>query len=55
MIIDKKGIDEFFNVKPAFRKTEKYTFPFFFFIAIFMTNFILNVSFIVSQNYKQDQ
>jgi hypothetical protein len=51
MIIDKRGIEEFFNIKTPYRKIGKYTFPYFFLIGVFLINYLLNVSFVVFRHF----
>lgn len=51
MIIDKRGIEEFFNIKTPYRSIGKYTFPFFFLIVLFLINFLLNVSFVLFRHF----
>ena len=53
MIIDKQGIEEFFNIKTPYRKIGKYTLPYYFLVILFLTNFILNVSFVLFQHFPQ--
>lgn len=50
MIVDKGGLDELLNIKNPFRKIGKRTFPFYFFLVVFFTNYALNVSFIVTHH-----
>jgi hypothetical protein len=53
MIIDKQGIEEFFNIKTPYRKIGKYTLPYYFLVILFLTNFILNLSFVLFQHFPQ--
>jgi ankyrin repeat protein len=52
MIIDKAGIEELLNIKNPFRKIGKRTFPFYFFLAAFFINYLLNVSFVISSHFS---
>jgi len=54
MIIDKRGIEELFNIKTPYRKIGKVTFPFYFLLILFLTNYILNVSFVLFQHFPQN-
>lgn len=47
MIIDKRGIEELFNIKTPYRMVGKVTFPFYFLLVLYLTNYILNVSFVL--------
>ena len=53
MIVDKKGMEEFFNIKTPYRKIGKFTLPFYFLIILYLTNFILNVSFVLFQHFPK--
>ncbi len=53
MIIDKRGIEEFFNVKTPYRSIKKTTFPFYFLIVMFLANYLLNISFVLFQNFPK--
>lgn len=39
------------NIKNPFRKIGKRTFPFYFFLIAFFTNYLLNVSFVISTHF----
>ena len=54
MIVDKGGIEELLNIKNPFRKIGKRTFPFYFFLSMFLVNFVLNVSFVVTHHITTD-
>jgi hypothetical protein len=53
MIIDKRGLEEFFNIKTPYRRISKYTFPFYFLVVLFLTNYVLNLSFVLFQHFPQ--
>lgn len=53
MIIDKQGIEEFFNIKTPYRKIGKFTLPYYFLVVLFLINYILNVSFVLFQHFPQ--
>lgn len=53
MIIDKRGLEELFNIKTPYRKIEKLTFPFYFLLILFLTNYLLNVSFVLFQHFPE--
>ena len=53
MIIDKRGIEEFLNIKVPYRKVHKHTFPFLFFIVVYLINYILNISFVLFRHFPQ--
>lgn len=42
------------NIKNPFRKIGKRTFPFYFFLSMFLVNFVLNVSFVVTHHITTD-
>lgn len=42
------------NIKNPFRKIGKRTFPFYFFLILFMVNFVINVSFVVTHHITID-
>ena len=44
MILDKQGIEEFFNIKTPYRQIGKYTLPYY---------FLLNLSFVLFQHFPQ--
>lgn len=50
MIIDKQGIEELMNIKTPFRKLKRYTFPFYLLLILFLSNYILNISFVISKH-----
>lgn len=56
MIIDKQGIQELMNIKTPFRKLKKHTLPFFLLLFLFLSNYILNISFVLhdSITYRLD-
>jgi hypothetical protein len=54
MILDKKGIAQLLNFKNPYRKIEKRTFPFFLFLFLFITNFVLNVSFVLPNRIQEE-
>ena len=53
MILDKQGIEEFFNIKTPYRQIGKYTLPYYFLVILFLTNFVLNLSFVLFQHFPQ--
>lgn len=52
MIIDKQGIEELMNIKTPFRKLHKHTLPFYLLLFLFLSNYILNVSFVLHESFK---
>lgn len=52
MIIDKQGLEELLNIKTPFRKLQKHSFPFYLLIFLFLSSYILNVSFVLYQSAK---
>lgn len=50
MIIDSTGISELLNIKSPFRKLSKRTFPFYLFLTIFFSNYLVNVSFVITHH-----
>lgn len=53
MIIDRRGLEEFFNIKTPYRRIGKFTFPFYFLVVLFLSNYLLNVSFVLFQHFPQ--
>ena len=43
------------NIKTPFRKLQKKTFPFYLLLALFLTNYILNVSFVVKDSLESEK
>lgn len=56
MIIDKQGIEQLMNIKTPFRKLHKHTLPFYLLLFLFLSNYVLNVSFVLYQSviYRLD-
>jgi len=54
MIVDKQGLEELFNIKTPYRKIGKVTFPFYFLLTLFLTNYLLNVSFVLFQHFPDN-
>ena len=52
MIIDKQGIEELMNIKTPFRKLHKHTLPFYLILFLFLSNYILNISFVLHETFK---
>jgi hypothetical protein len=52
MIIDKQGIEELMNIKTPFRKLSKHTLPFYLLLFLFLSNYVLNISFVLHSSFK---
>lgn len=52
MIIDRQGIEELMNIKTPFRKLRKHTLPFFLLLFLFLSNYILNICFVLHDSIK---
>ena len=53
MIVDKRGVEEFFNIKTPYRKIGQFTFPFFFFVVFFLVNYLLSISFVIFRHFPK--
>jgi hypothetical protein len=52
MIEDKEGIEEWIGIKTPFHKLRKHTFPFFLLVFLFLSVYLMNVSFLI-QDFPQ--
>lgn len=53
MILDKRGVEELFNIKTPFRRLPRVTFPFYFLLVMYLTNYILNISFVLFRHFPR--